>query len=463
MPGAGSVAVVDTVTWKVSARLKVAGRPGRIRLQADERYLWVASDEEVVAFDPATLKPARRIPATRGPHELALSADSRWLFVTNREGGSVTVIDTGATGEAAEVPLGARPSSVTFSALSRLAYVASEDGIAAIDTRGEVVARMAAETGIRQLRAAPGGRFIFAVNPDKDQLHIVDTSANRIVQTSIIHGGPDQVTYTNTLAYIRRRSDATVLMIPLDKVGVAGASLPLVDFTGGHLPFSKGALSSTADSIVPVPGSNAVLVANPADRAVYYYQEGMAAPMGQFSNYSHEPRSVLVVDRGLEEEPKGTYQTTGRVPQAGIYDVVFFLDSPRVVHCFELAVKPAEGEPAGPRSVMIRSVPAEREDGTIGTGELSRVRFQVLDARTQQPIPNLHDLRALVFLQPGIWQTRSLAAESAPSIYEFRFTPPSSGIYQTYFESPSLGLTFNSPHALTLVARSGLRAASDSK
>ena len=28
-----------------------------------------------------------------------------------------------------------------------------------------------------------------------------------------------------------------------------------------------------------------MLVANPRDKAIYYYQEGMAAPMGQFSNY----------------------------------------------------------------------------------------------------------------------------------------------------------------------------------
>ena len=279
----------------------------------------------------------------------------------------------------------------------------------------------------------------------------MDASSNRVVQTGVIHGGPDQVTFSSTLAYVRRRSDATVFMVPLDRVGTPDAPLPLVDFTGGQLPFGKGSRSSPADSIIRVPGSNAVLVANPADRAVYYYQEGMAAPMGQFQNYSHEPRAVMVVDRGLEEGPPGSYRTIGRVPQAGIYDVVFFLDSPRVVQCFQLEAASAAGEPTRPRSIVVRSA----GEKALHSGETARLRFQVIDGLTRNPIANLRDLRSLVFLQPGIWQVRPSAKEVAPGLYEIEITPPSSGIYQAYFESLSIGLKFNSPHVLTFVADDG--------
>ena len=44
-----------------------------------------------------------------------------------------------------------------------------------------------------------------------------------------------------------------------------------------------------------------MLVANAADQAVYYYREGMAAPMGTFKTYSCEPLAVMVVDRSLRE------------------------------------------------------------------------------------------------------------------------------------------------------------------
>ena len=51
-------------------------------------------------------------------------------------------------------------------------------------------------------------------------------------------------------------------------------------------------------------------MANPADQAIYYYMEGMLAPMGSFNNYRREPKAVLIVDRSLRER-------AGRVFDAG--------------------------------------------------------------------------------------------------------------------------------------------------
>ena len=35
-----------------------------------------------------------------------------------------------------------------------------------------------------------------------------------------------------------------------------------------------------------------MIVANPADKMIYYYTEGMAAPMGSFQNYRRVPESA---------------------------------------------------------------------------------------------------------------------------------------------------------------------------
>ena len=449
MPDSGRVAVVDAASWRIVARLDLPSRPGRVALQPDEKYLWVSDAGGITAIDRQTLKASPRIPTGAGPHEFAFSSDSRFVFVTNHDAGTVSVIDAAEGHKIADVATSGHPSSVTFSELSRAAYVASDDEqIVAVNTHGTLVTHIKASPGIRQIRTAPGGRWIFAVSPGKEQVHIIDASSNRLVQTGVIHGGPDQVTFSSTLAYVRRRSDATVMMVPLDRIGSQGAPLPLVDVTGGQLPFSQGSRPTPADSIVRVPGSNAVLMANPADRAVYYYQEGMAAPMGQFQNYGHEPRAVMTVDRSLEEESPGLYQTVGRVPEAGVYDVVFFLDSPRVVHCFEFEAASASGEPVKPRAIVVVSA----SEKNLQTGKPARLRFQIIDRDTRDPIKNLRDLRALVFEQPGVWQTRQALLESAPGFYETELTPPASGVYQAYFESPSLGLRFNSPHVVTFIA-----------
>src|SRR5688572_20100296 len=44
MPLVNQVAVVDTTTWKVVANIDTGIKPARVRLQPDERYLWVGND-----------------------------------------------------------------------------------------------------------------------------------------------------------------------------------------------------------------------------------------------------------------------------------------------------------------------------------------------------------------------------------------------------------------------------------
>ena len=88
-----------------------------------------------------------------------------------------------------------------------------------------------------------------------------------------------------------------------------------------------------------------MLVANPADKMIYFYTEGMAAPMGSFQNYRRDPKALLLLDNSLAETSRGIYTSTIRLPEAGHYDVAFLLDSPRMVNCFSLTVAedPAEG------------------------------------------------------------------------------------------------------------------------
>ena len=114
----------------------------------------------------------------------------------------------------------------------------------------------------------------------------------------------------------------------------------VVKFPGGQNAPADSPVGASADVIVPAPEGNSVLVANPADRVIYYYSEGMAAPMGSFQNYRRNPRAVMVIDRSLREISSGVYSTTTKLPKSGIYDVAFLLDSPRVTHCFSAEAKP---------------------------------------------------------------------------------------------------------------------------
>jgi hypothetical protein len=73
----------------------------------------------------------------------------------------------------------------------------------------------------------------------------------------------------------------------------------------------------------------------------------MAAPMGTFSNFGKEPRSVLVVDHSFKEKSPGVYEATGRLDKPGTYVVPVLLDSPRIVECFEVPLGVEPSAPAG--------------------------------------------------------------------------------------------------------------------
>jgi len=342
MPEAGKVAVIDTGTWKVIASLAAGARANRIVFQPDGGYVWAAYDGGVVAIDPRKAEIVARIKTGSGAHDLVASEDSGTLFVTNSGSGTTSVIDVHALKVARQVRTGVNPLSVAWSQLARMAYVASGDGaVTAVDARHAApVARIAAVAGITRIRFAPGGRLAFITNPPKNAVYVLDAPLNRIIQTAIVESAPFEVTFSDTIAYIRHLGSETVLMVTLANVGQPGAQVSVADFPGGQRAFGQSGIAPIpADGVVQAAGENAVLVTNPADGQIYYYREGMAAPSAAISAYSHVPRAALVVDRSLREVEPGLFTTIARMPKAGSYDVALFVGTPRVVTCFQVTVR----------------------------------------------------------------------------------------------------------------------------
>jgi YVTN family beta-propeller protein len=471
MPDAQQVAAVDTAAWRVLTNLDVGPHPSRLALQPDEHYLWVTygtaggepADSGVAVITTAGLEVVARIATGAGPHDIVFSADNRFAFVTNTAAGTVSIIDVRQLAKIKDLPTGRQPTSIAFSALAHtVAVVHAGDGsIAVVDAeRHEIVARLQAEPGLGPIKFAPGGRLGFVVHAEQKVVHIIDAATNRLVQTVDVEEGPDQIAFSDKLAYVHHRGTGTVLMIPLDQVGSEGQPVPVASFPAGQHPPDKASRPSPADSIVQAPGANAVLVANPADRVVYFYKEGMAAPMGHFSNYKREPRAVLVVDRSLRERSPGVYETIARIPRPGLYDVVFFVNSPRLVHCFEVVIA-ANPELAdrGP-TPQVHVVPLLGAH-TVPVGSKVHLPFKLTDPRTQSPKTDLEDVNVLVYLAPGIWHKRQWAAHAGEGVYTIDFVPPQAGIYYVSLECRSLGLPFNNPHYLVLEVTAGKGGAAD--
>ncbi|MCB1054007.1 MAG: cytochrome D1 [Acidobacteria bacterium] len=461
MPAAGKIAVVDTEIWKVVADLDPGFAPARLALGASGRQLWVSDDGSsegsgVAVFDLETGILAARLATGAGPHDLLLDPADRFAYVSNFGQGTVSVIDARTLTRVADVPTGPSPSSLAFSSAAGTAYAVDHNaGTVTVlsPTRG-AIARIEAKPGLGEMRFAPDGRFGFLVNTDTDQLRILDASRQRIVQTGSTEKGPHQVTFTDELAYIRHLGSELVLMVPLDEVGREGQPISVVDFPGGQRPPAVGAALLPAASIVQAPGAAAVLVANPADKIIYFYKEGMAAPMGSFQNYNRQPLAVQVVDRSLREQDPGSYETTVQLRRPGSYDVAFYLDSPELVHCFQLEVaadpvREQERQAALPK-VRIEPLIASRQ---ITVGQAVNVEFRLLSRLDQSTVEGVSDLSTLTFLGPGLWQSRQVAEDRGDGVYGFSFTPPRPGIYYVFVGSESLGIKLQESRYLLLNAR----------
>lgn len=437
MPKARQVASVETRRWTQVRSVTLPEPPTRLVMQPDGVHVWAGVPEGVVVLRAADLSIAASIRTGGGPHDIVFTADHRWALVTNAAAGTVSAIDVRSLKKTAELPAGKRPRSIAWSALARTAWVASEDGRVTIigGRTPAVMASIDVGPGLTQVRVSPDGRLALLVSPSGRRLYVGDTSRSRIVQTADIDGEPDELAFSPKLAYMRLRNTGDVQMIALGDLGREGARVSVADFPGGQHAFGAGAPQAPSASIVPAPDAGAMLVANPADRAIYYYSEGMAAPIGNFSNYGRQPRAVMVIDRSLRETSPGSYETTRRIDAPGVYDVAFLLDSPRVTDCYEVtfAADPSRHAPAVP-PVAVRIT-----GGAVVTpGKKTSLHFRV--TRGGKAVDTLDDATVLIFA-PGVWQTREKPRGLGDGTFVVEFTPPQAGVYSTYFTAPSLGVS----------------------
>ena len=458
VPDAGELTVLDTATWKVAAHLPLPARPRRVAVQPDGAYAWVTLDSgdaaspAVAVIATTGLKPVAEIAAGPGQHNVAFSSDSRWAALTNSSGGTVSLIDVRRLKRVQDFPVGREPVSIAYSTQAKMFYSTERAAgeIVAIepDTPHES-ARVRAEPGIGEIAFAPDGRLAFIPNPEKDLLHILDTATNRVIQTSDIKHGPDQVGFSSGIAYIRCRRSESVLMAPLDAVGKTGKLLSIGDFPGGQHTFGEVGRPSLGSSFAQAPGENAMMVANPADKAIYYFREGLPAPMGSFSNYGRQPRAILVVDRSLKQSTPGVYETITRLPGAGEYTAALLVDSPRVVQCFPVTVEAnPDAASVGPRLHVEFAKLVE----PVRAGQKVRVRVK-LTGQDGSAGSQLGDVRIAAILDTGVWHLRQHAEAEGGGVYGVDLIAPTPGRYRISVECLSQGLSFNQSPQLVVEVR----------
>jgi len=447
LPEKSAVAVVSTVTRKVVTTIPVGekARPMRIALQPGGRRVWVGLDGSpaVAVIDAETNKLAGTVEVGAGLHQIAFTPDGRFAYVTNSAADTVTAVDASKLAKVADIPVGKTPVPVAYSPASRLVYVAAVNGeaVSVIDpAKQQVVRSIPVKRGTVALRFDPTGRFGFAVNQVESRVAVIDASTGEVAGSVEVVKGPDQVTFTDRYAYVRGTGSEKFSLVEL--AGVAKGKFTAVDVTAGQKPPSAlPAEIGVSDMIATTPEGNAAMIANTPDGMIYYYVEGMMAPMGTLSNYKRRPYAALILDRSLTETAPGVYTVPVRLKTGGRFDVPVLTGQPRISHCFQMEVaSSADGESSKPAvSVALKALFDGRQ---FKAGEPASLRFRISDSATGQPLKGLQDVQVLAFEPPGIWQQRQWAKEVGEGEYEVTQTFPRPGLYKVMLRVASRGVTF---------------------
>ena len=443
-PLANRVAAIDTLTFRHMADLDAGVKPGRVVMQADGKYLWVgndsseASESGVTALDPMTFAVAGHIATGKGHHEIVFDENQN-VYVTNEGEGTVSIISIQKLAKIKDVAIGKTPVAMVYSPQSRSMYIASREGsvsVIAADKR-ELAATLTGKPGITALVITRDGRWGFVANAKEGKVLLFDVSTNKFVTEYMAGKSPDSLAFTDSYLYVRSREYAEVRLIPLANLG---SNVSSAEFPAGQLAPGAPADTLASPTVAALDGA-AAFVVNPADRRIYYYQEGMAAPMFSIEGYGRTPKAAMVLDRSIHETSPGIYSVGLRLPKPGFYDVPVYTDAPSMSHCFEFTVH------VNPLLKKKSDLPVAlrilKNNPQVRPGEAATLSFRLIDPATDKPREGLKDVEISVLLAEGLRQMHYEAEPLGDGVYQFTFTPQKEGVYYATVQIPSLRIKAN--------------------
>lgn len=454
MPAKDKVAMIDLATFEVMTNIEAGNHPVRLSTQPDEKYLWVSNNHReadksgVSIIDIGKKEKVKFIPTGNGHHELAFSGDSRFAYVSNRTDGTINVIDIASLETVKTIAAGEQVIGMAYSQLSESLYAADGKSgvISVIDAKTHnVKKRINVKTGVGPVGVSQDGRWVIAANSLEDEVYAVDVATNEIAHTIPVERKPYQIAFSRAFVYIRSLGSERVNAFEINQLK-SQQTVPVASFQAGPNAPGESRDVSLASAIHEAPGEAAVLVVSPADNTVYYYMEGMNAPMGNFANEGYRPRAVQVADRTLNEKQEGVYQAKVRIPTAGSYDVAFLMETPSLLHCFNMT---AEINPALAKG-KIASVEFIDNQRKVKIDDDVTVKFRLKDPNTGEFKSNVADVRVRYYRAPAFDRKEVFATEVGEGVYKLETKLSKTGVYYFFVASKSSKLKFGDTNFLTM-------------
>jgi YVTN family beta-propeller protein len=419
----------------------VGEAPTGVSVAPDGQTVWVGNDgdDTVSVLDGRSHQVRKTVRVGRGHHEVAFADNGRTAWITSRESETAAAVDTTELAVVAEVAVGEGAASVAASDAAGAVYVANEarGEVVLVDAQRRAVSgRVAAQRGVSTVRFEPKGRFAFALNPARDEVSLIDGSTGRLAHTLSGLAAPDAIAFTPAFAYVRSLGANRVSLIDLPSLERPGAPSVVEIQVGERAPGSTAGGRPGAP-IAPLPQAGGAIVASPADKALYYYAEGMMAPIGTFSNYGRAPGSALIEDRTLKEVEPGVYATTVRPEHDGTYDVELLLGGRKIAACLEASVaRSPDARPDEAAGVTLEPLFDEHID--IEVSRPVTLRFRVTPKGDAAPL-DAEEVNAMIIRFPTGFRWTGAPRLEADGAFSVTFTPPRAGEYRFFAAAAGRG------------------------
>lgn len=446
MPHVNQVAVVDTLKMRVMGNLDVGKEPGRLAIQPDGNYIWVSNQGsgDVSVIDTRSNKVKTTIKVGAGPHRFGF--DNNTGYITS-QAGRLNLVNLSTLSKVKELKVGKKLAGLDYSPISQAVYIADEElGLVHVykPDKKKFAQPIKVAPGVSTVHFTHDGQWGFVLNGKNNSATILDASGRMKGRTIKTGNGPDQVVFTSSYAYIRNAGSEEVTLVSLASLS-RPENINMAAITMFQLPPNREGEKSLgmASAIAPVPtGHGAVMAANPAERTVYYYMEGMNAPMGTMGGMIRKAKGILAIDRSLQEVETGVFTVSVKLKDPGVYDLPFLIKNPRVYGCFQLEVKSKTGElqaAAAKRPILVEGLAADRP---LRPNEATAIRFRITSTEDGQLLDNLADVRIMSFRMPGNWRLLRDGRFVGNGVYEAEFIFPERGNYYILVEVPSKRVKF---------------------
>jgi DNA-binding beta-propeller fold protein YncE len=443
LSGSDEIAVVSLSEQRLVRRVALPDgvRAERLYWDAPRRRLWAASAGAValLAVEPDSGRVERVSDVGAGEPVLTALPDHHWLVVGASGSTSLRVVDAVERRVIGSIDTPDGSVSLAYSALAQRLYAVGATGhVLSIPPDGSLPpAPLEGLDGVSEVAVAPDGHYGFALHGVGARVSSFDTSTARVTASAALAAGAADIQFSARYAYVRGGSDDQVTLISLEEA--RNRTLTMTSVPTG-MARAGASVRRRAGSIVTTPETGGAIIANTADRQLYFYLEGMMVPMGTLPTYGHRPLSLLIDDRSLAEDVRGRYVASAQWPAGGDYWLLVLLDQPRVAQCARVTLAGPPARHSRSEPVLALTLPA----APVYPGVPAELRLERANAGALAGTANLGRVRILVTDGTGRWQRHLRVEPAGDAGYHAFVSFPSPGVYHLMLKSDQRELQLGS-------------------